>query len=350
MIFSFSLYFDLTIILALVLQARAVPHPVAKRSNSDLSLTAQLRLADTAIERYKLLPNDSDFVFNFTGTEQIPVATSQNWPALVDVGAAISMSQLPACSMSFLHLHPRATELFALNSGHILSEMVPEAGVLDSNNSQRVIRTDLRPGQVTIYPAGSFHTQVNPDCEPANFTAAFTSDEFAVSLVAEQLFSLSDGVIARTFGQSITGDDIEKIRKAIPSDMAIKVEECLTKCGMAKRVHFPCDKIFYTDLNVPSIEALSVYPSGKKSVGGPVNLWDVIANISVSVTNTGGRARAEIPQLYLSYPVSAKQPVRQLRRFERVELARRERSTAQQWAVKGGRLLFGQSDAWSLLL
>ncbi|GLA62094.1 hypothetical protein AtubIFM55763_007312 [Aspergillus tubingensis] len=235
MIFSFSLYFDLTIILALVLQARAVPHPVAKRSNSDLSLTAQLRLADTAIERYKLLPNDSDFVFNFTGTEQIPVATSQNWPVLVDVGAAISMSQLPACSMSFLHLHPRATELFALNSGHILSEMVPQAGVLDSNNSQRVIRTDLRPGQVTIYPAGSFHTQVNPDCEPANFTAAFTSDEFAVSLVAEQLFSFSDGVIARTFGQSITGDDIKKIRDAIPSDMAIKVEECLAKCGMEKR-------------------------------------------------------------------------------------------------------------------
>ncbi|PYH67878.1 putative beta-glucosidase D [Aspergillus vadensis CBS 113365] len=112
----------------------------------------------------------------------------------------------------------------------------------------------------------------------------------------------------------------------------------------------------YTDLNVPSIEALSVYPSGKKSVGGPVDLWDVIANVTVSVTNTGGRAGAEIPQLYLSYPESAKQPVRQLRGFERVELARRERSTvtfpirrrdvsfwdveAQQWAVKGGEYTF----------
>ncbi|GAT24825.1 spherulin-1B precursor [Aspergillus luchuensis] len=118
----------------------------------------------------------------------------------------------------------------------------------------------------------------------------------------------------------------------------------------AIRVQFQCDKIFYTDLNVPSIEALSVYPSGKKSVSRPVNLWDVIANVTVSVTNTGDRARAEIPQLYLSYPESAKQPVRQLQGFERVELARRERSTvtfpirrqdvsfwdveAEQWAVK----------------
>ncbi|BCS05386.1 uncharacterized protein AKAW2_81187S [Aspergillus luchuensis] len=119
---------------------------------------------------------------------------------------------------------------------------------------------------------------------------------------------------------------------------------------------FQCDKIFYTDLNVPSIEALSVYPSGKKSVSRPVNLWDVIANVTVSVTNTGDRARAEIPQLYLSYPESAKQPVRQLQGFERVELARRERSTvtfpirrqdvsfwdveAEQWAVKEGEYKF----------
>ncbi|PYI02629.1 spherulin [Aspergillus sclerotiicarbonarius CBS 121057] len=239
MLFASTLYFDIMLVLALALLGDALPQPITARSNSDLSLTAQLRLADTAIERYQLLPNDSDFVFNFADTEDLPVATSQNWPALVGVGAAFSMSQLPACSMSFLHLHPRATELFALTSGHVLSEMVPQAGVLDnsknSTNKQRVIRTDLRAGQVTIYPAGSFHTQVNPDCEAANFTAAFNSDEFAVSLVAEQLFAFSDGVVERTFGGSIAGEDVERVRSAIPVDMAIKVEECLVKCGLGKR-------------------------------------------------------------------------------------------------------------------
>lgn len=137
--------------------------------------------------------------------------------------------------MSFVHLHPRATELFAITSGRVLSEMVPEAGVLDSNGKQRVIRNELSQGMLTIYPAGSFHTQVNPDCEPAHFTAAFTSEDFGISLVADQTFAFSDDVIAATFGQSIAGEDIDKVRHAIPGNVLIKVEECLSKCGKQKR-------------------------------------------------------------------------------------------------------------------
>lgn len=137
--------------------------------------------------------------------------------------------------MSFVHLHPRATELFAITSGRVLSEMVPEGGVLDSKGNQRVIRAEISQGMLTIYPAGSFHTQVNPDCEPANFTAAFTSEDSGISLVADQTFAFSDDVIAATFGQSIAGEDIDKVRHAIPGNMLIKVEECLTKCGKQKR-------------------------------------------------------------------------------------------------------------------
>ncbi|OJJ01307.1 hypothetical protein ASPVEDRAFT_191103 [Aspergillus versicolor CBS 583.65] len=222
---------ELLVGLALTLSANAAPQPVTA---SDLSLTAKLRLADTAIERYELLPDDNDFVFDFTKSDT-PVASSQNWPALVGVGASFSIGQLPACSMAFLHLHPRATELFSLSSGHILSEMVPQGGVLDSNKTQRVINTELHAGMVTVYPAGSFHSQINPDCEPANFTAAFNSEEFAASLVAGQVFALPDDVVERTFGGSIAGEDIERVRNAIPVDMAIKVEECLAKCGIEKR-------------------------------------------------------------------------------------------------------------------
>ncbi|GIK01976.1 hypothetical protein Aspvir_006019 [Aspergillus viridinutans] len=209
---DFPLRSVIAVMLALVPLARTAPQPIMNSSTSQLSLTAQLRLADTAIERYKLLPKGEDFVFNFAGAS-LPIATSQNFPALVGTGISFSIAQLPACSMSFLHLHPRATELFAITSGR---------------GHQRVIRAELGPGIVTIFPAGSFHTQVNPDCEPANFTAAFTSDEFAVGLVAAQTFSLSDDVIAATFGQTIAGEDIEKVRQAIPVTMAIKVEECLT--------------------------------------------------------------------------------------------------------------------------
>ncbi|KAL2812349.1 RmlC-like cupin domain-containing protein [Aspergillus cavernicola] len=221
------------VMLAVAIPARAAPQLITKRS-SELSLTAQLKLADTAIERYQLLPNNQDFVFDFT-TADVPIATSQNFPPLVGTGISFNMGELPACSMSFVHLHPRATELFTLTSGHVLSEMVPQAGVVDSDGNPRVISVELNPGMLTIFPAGSFHTQINPDCEAANFTAAFTSDEFAVSMVANQAFSFSDDVVAATFGQSIAGEDIERVRDAIPTTLAIKVEECLSKCGKQKR-------------------------------------------------------------------------------------------------------------------
>lgn len=137
--------------------------------------------------------------------------------------------------MSFVHLHPRATELLTLTSGHVLTEMVPEAGVTDSSGKPRVIKTDLHAGQMTIFPAGSFHTQVNPDCSAANFTAAFTSDEFAVAMVARQTFEFSNDIIAASFGQVIAGEDIEQMRDAIPTSLAIEVEGCLSKCGKQKR-------------------------------------------------------------------------------------------------------------------
>ncbi|KAJ5359573.1 spherulin [Penicillium cataractarum] len=221
--------------LVLALQAEAAPHQMLERATTELSLTAQLRLADSAAERYQLLPKDEDFVFDFNKNAELPLANRKNFPALTGYGASFSLSQLPACSMSFVHLHPRATELFAITSGRVLSEMVPEGGVVDSEGNQRVIKAEISQGMLTIYPAGSFHTQVNPDCEPANFTAAFTSEDSGISLVADQTFAFSDDVIAATFGQSIAGEDIDKVRDAIPGDMLIKVEECLTKCGKQKR-------------------------------------------------------------------------------------------------------------------
>ncbi|RDW76513.1 germin family protein [Aspergillus mulundensis] len=222
--------------LALALPASAAPtSQISKRAAAnDLSLTAQLKLASTATERFALLPNDSDFIFDFT-TAQTPIATSQNFPPLVGTGLSFNMGSLPACSMSFVHLHPRATELLTLTSGHVLTEMIPEAGVVDAEGKARVIKTSLTAGQMTVFPQGSFHTQVNPECEVANFTAAFNSEEFAVGMVARQMFGFGDDVVAASFGGVIAGEDIEKVRQAIPESLAIEVEGCLSKCGIEKR-------------------------------------------------------------------------------------------------------------------
>lgn len=137
--------------------------------------------------------------------------------------------------MSILHLHPRAAELFAVTSGRIVTEMFPEAGVLDSEGNPRTIRTELGPGMMTVFPAGSFHTQLNVDCEPAHLVASFSSEDPGASLIADGFFSLPNEVIAASLGQVIAGEDIDAIRDALPPGLGTKVDQCLEQCGIQKR-------------------------------------------------------------------------------------------------------------------
>lgn len=80
----------------------------------------------------------------------------------------------------------------------------------------------------------------------------------------------------------------------------------------------------YSSLHISPTTSLPRYPTGTPSVGGPTDLWDTVANITLTIENTGPRAGAEVPQLYIEYPEAAKQPVRQLRGFERVEIEKGE--------------------------
>ncbi|KAL3257688.1 hypothetical protein ABHI18_006659 [Aspergillus niger] len=108
----------------------------------------------------------------------------------------------------------------------------------------------------------------------------------------------------------------------------------------------------YSDLNIEKPATLSPYPTGEKAVGGNSDLWDIVGSVSVKVANTGSLDGAEVPQLYLGFPSAAQQPVRQLRGFERVEIASGKQSQvtfklrrrdisywdvpAQQWLVASG--------------
>lgn len=113
--------------------------------------------------------------------------------------------------------------------------MVPENGVVDKDGNRRVIRTELGPNMMTPFVQGSVHTQYNPDCEPATFVAAFAAEDFGTGQVIDETFALSDDLIAATFGQSIAGEDIDRVRAAIPRSIALGVDECLKKCGIKKR-------------------------------------------------------------------------------------------------------------------
>ncbi|KAI0147436.1 glycoside hydrolase superfamily [Xylariaceae sp. FL1272] len=109
----------------------------------------------------------------------------------------------------------------------------------------------------------------------------------------------------------------------------------------------------YSNLVIRSNSAanLSSYPTGPVQQGGRTDLWDVIANVSATITNSGSVAGAEIPQLYVGIPGDG-QPVQQLRGFEKpvldagvsvtvnFPLTRRDLSqwdvTAQSWYLAKG--------------
>ncbi|KAL3487715.1 putative beta-glucosidase G [Aspergillus germanicus] len=101
--------------------------------------------------------------------------------------------------------------------------------------------------------------------------------------------------------------------------------------------------------------SISRFPAeGPVAPGGNPELWQTLYNVRVDVTNTGRVRGSAVPQLYLSFPGSTPPgtPPRQLRGFEKVELAPGERRTvtfalmrrdisywdvvSQEWAIPSG--------------
>ena len=107
----------------------------------------------------------------------------------------------------------------------------------------------------------------------------------------------------------------------------------------------------YSDLQISATEgSTEEYPLIDPSAsGGPPMLWDVLFQISITVSNTGSVDAAEVPQLYIGIPDA---PARQLRGFSRVHVAAGEEATVtfpvtrrdlsiwdvmvQNWRLQGG--------------
>lgn len=104
----------------------------------------------------------------------------------------------------------------------------------------------------------------------------------------------------------------------------------------------------YSSLRIQAVSSADTgdYPRGPIVEGGQKDLWDVLAKVSATVTNTGKKDGAEVAQLYVGSPGG---PVRQLRGFQKptiqasgkvtvtFELTRRDLSV---WDVK--------KQAWKL--
>lgn len=134
--------------------------------------------------------------------------------------------------MASLHIHPRSAEIFTVLSGRVLTEMILETGVVLADGKPRVVRTELGANQTTVFPQGSFHAQVNPDCSPALTVAAFASDDPGAALVVPQALGLSDDFVVNSFGEEITSEELERFREAVPKGAIFELEECRRRCGL----------------------------------------------------------------------------------------------------------------------
>ncbi|KAF2727042.1 avenacinase [Polyplosphaeria fusca] len=88
-----------------------------------------------------------------------------------------------------------------------------------------------------------------------------------------------------------------------------------------------------SDLKISaSAKNLSRTPSSSAKIlpGGNTELWDLVANVTATVKNSGAVSGATVPQLYLSLPSSEAgtgTPVRSLRGFDKINLAAGESAT-----------------------
>lgn len=232
---SLSTLLTLAALLSTINAAPSKPTPTTTSTSSNptsgtstgsgLTLFQQLVLAPDAVERAKLLTDDQ-YVFTFndstlkTGVAKgdggnVTRADHATFPALVGQGGAVAIGFLGPCGFNTPHVHPRAAELNLVVEGHLHSEVVFENGV-------RTIKHDLNKFQMTVFPAGSVHTEFNPDCTPSVFVAAFPHEDPGVGQIAQEYFGLSNEIVKGSAGGEVTvaGQDIDKFRGKIPANVA----------------------------------------------------------------------------------------------------------------------------------
>ncbi|RYP61981.1 hypothetical protein DL771_009921 [Monosporascus sp. 5C6A] len=125
--------------------------------------------------------------------------------------------------------------------------------------------------------------------------------------------------------------------------------------GIAPRYEFGYG-LSYTTFDYSDIAIEGAPKSGPASgniiPGGRADLWETVATVTATISNSGDADGAEVAQLYVGFPASARAPPRQLRGFEKLplaagksaaavfELRRRDLSiwdvAAQEWVVPAG--------------
>jgi hypothetical protein len=144
----------ITALLSLINSASA-----AKAQNPNLN--AMLKMAATNYDRHTLLPNDSDWYYDFSKHPDynstvgvVITADAATFPAVTGMGISYALLKLGPCSMLPPHFHQRAHNAVMGISGTTTSWMINENGV-------RTVKVDILPFRMTLFPQGSLHVMQN---------------------------------------------------------------------------------------------------------------------------------------------------------------------------------------------
>ncbi|ETI29521.1 hypothetical protein G647_01974 [Cladophialophora carrionii CBS 160.54] len=219
--------------LALGFIAFAVVASLALAANADreTDLVAKLRMANTNLDRMKLLPDDSDWFFDFTKQDTYTFspggvinANAATFPATVGQGMTLAMLNLGPCSMLPPHFHPRATNFVVAISGTTQTYMIAE-------NGARTVTEVLKAGQMTIFPTASVHTMMNIGCENAQLISSLNSDDSGTTNLANTFFSLPANITNTVIGGGLSAQDIYGRVPAVGTGSSFGPNQCRAACA-----------------------------------------------------------------------------------------------------------------------
>ncbi|GAQ90099.1 hypothetical protein KFL_006000030 [Klebsormidium nitens] len=151
------------------------------------------------------------------------------FPALTGQGITYVRFDLEPCSINEPHTHPRATELLVLVSGGPL-----QVGFVDTRSNLHV---DLMyPGDVTIFPRGLMHYELNVGNQTALFYSALNSENPGTLPIANVLAQIPRRTLVAAMNVGPNGADAFKAAQPPANGMSTLMKLDSSVCTPNTRV------------------------------------------------------------------------------------------------------------------
>ena len=161
----------------------------------------------TCVTRVVHVPPGSNASITGTSANFNPALVSQ-FPGLNTQGVAHARLDFDIGGVLPLHTHPRAVETLFVLKGSIYTGFISDDNVLYAST--------LQVGDLTFFPRGSQHFQLNVGNETATTFNTLTSQSPGFLITANQLFEtgIPSAVLEKSFG--INAKAVKRIQGSIP--------------------------------------------------------------------------------------------------------------------------------------